>query len=231
MKKMLKNQIWLNKFGHFLSRLRSNDPSFTEFDLRSEFPPIGISGASALATALQHNSTLTTLHLSNNSIGASGASALAIALQHNSTLTSLLLPSNSIGDLGASALATALPLNSTLPTLDLRYNPIGDAEALVTALQRNSSLTKFDFYFPAQLRERVSDSLNRNEANAAQRSCSLFALLLPFLFVASSHSEEEQQSHEWNASSWSDVNPNGQMEEAEAWQRAKKKQRTANWGV
>ncbi len=73
---------------------------------------IGDAGATQLAAALQHNSTLTSLNLKSklfllivlieqmltctlidNDIGAAGATQLAAALQHNSTLTSLNLSS------------------------------------------------------------------------------------------------------------------------------------------
>ena len=48
-------------------------------------------GAVALAQALQHNSTLLQVDLSENSISDDGAVALAQALRHNSTLKELHL--------------------------------------------------------------------------------------------------------------------------------------------
>ena len=50
---------------------------------------IGAEGATALAIALHHDTTITTLHLSFNNIGVEGATALGVALHHNTTLTTL----------------------------------------------------------------------------------------------------------------------------------------------
>jgi heptosyltransferase-2 len=70
-------------------------------------PPM-VAFYTALATALQTNTTLTSLDLADNGIGAAVAMALATALQTNTTLTSLTLFHNDIGAAGATALATAL---------------------------------------------------------------------------------------------------------------------------
>eukprot|EP00812_Abedinium_dasypus_P005306 NODE_1664_length_1089_cov_170.594778.p2 GENE.NODE_1664_length_1089_cov_170.594778~~NODE_1664_length_1089_cov_170.594778.p2 ORF type:complete len:250 (-),score=65.64 NODE_1664_length_1089_cov_170.594778:151-900(-) len=87
---------------------------------------IGTLGARALATALQHNATITTLILVDSDIGDLGAQALATALQHNAMITELNLSSNNIGDLGAQALAAALQQNETIDVLLLHDNSIGD---------------------------------------------------------------------------------------------------------
>ncbi|KAL0225911.1 hypothetical protein P9112_013235 [Eukaryota sp. TZLM1-RC] len=117
------------------------DGSITELNLRQN--NITSEGASALARALESNSTLTGLHLGGNNITDEGASALALALENNSTLTELHLWSNNITSEGASALARALESNSTLTTLHLRYNNITSegASALARALESNSTLT------------------------------------------------------------------------------------------
>ncbi|XP_068745832.1 NLR family CARD domain-containing protein 3-like [Montipora capricornis] len=106
--------------------------------------PVGPSSASALARALEVNSTLTYLNLSGNKIGDSGAAALAKAMEFNSTLTSLALFNCKIGDSGAVALAKAVERNSTLTQLDLSGNEIADsgAAALAKAVERNSTLTQ-----------------------------------------------------------------------------------------
>ena len=52
---------------------------------------IGDAGATALATALETNTSLTTLYLDNNNIGVPGATALVATLQNNNTLTTLWL--------------------------------------------------------------------------------------------------------------------------------------------
>ncbi|XP_068745826.1 NLR family CARD domain-containing protein 3-like isoform X1 [Montipora capricornis] len=109
---------------------------------------VGPSCASALATALEINSTLTYLNLSDNEIGDSGAVALAKAMEFNSTLTFLALSYCKIGDSGAVALARAMEFNSSLTELNLGLNEIGDsgAGALAKAMERNSTLTELDLF-------------------------------------------------------------------------------------
>ncbi|KAL0225956.1 hypothetical protein P9112_013280 [Eukaryota sp. TZLM1-RC] len=121
------------------------DGSITELYLG--FNNITSEGASALARALESNSTLTELNLGFNNITSEGASALARALESNSTLTILNLDSNKITSEGASALARALESNSTLTELNLLGNNITSegASALAHALESNSSLTTLNF--------------------------------------------------------------------------------------
>ena len=103
---------------------------------------ISDAGATDLAQALHHNSTLKVLHLSRNNISDAGATALAQALHHKSTLKELHLYNNNISDVGATDLAQALHHNSTLKTLHLSNNNISDvgATALAQALHHNSTL-------------------------------------------------------------------------------------------
>ena len=126
--------------------------SLTHLKLRNCFPctnsickhhvgyrgrPIGPSGASALATALSGNNTLTFLDLGNHRISDLGAEVFGEALQMNSTPTQLYLDYNAISDLGAKAIGKALQSNQTLTRLSLNLNRICDsgAEALAGALQ------------------------------------------------------------------------------------------------
>ncbi|KAL0226110.1 hypothetical protein P9112_013434 [Eukaryota sp. TZLM1-RC] len=120
------------------------DGSITKLNL--QFNKITSEGASALARALESNSTLTKLNLGDNKITSEGASALARALESNSTMTELNLGNNNITSEGASALARALESNSTLTTLYLQYNnfPSEGASALARALESNSTLTKLN---------------------------------------------------------------------------------------
>ena len=67
-------------------------------------------------------SDLNTLDLSHNNISNVGATDLAQALHHNSTLKGLSLSHNNISDVGATDLAQALHHNSTLERLDLYDN-------------------------------------------------------------------------------------------------------------
>ncbi len=107
---------------------------------------IGAAGATALAAALQTNTTLTSMYLDDNGIGAAGATALATALQTNTTLTELNLDDNDVGNAGATALATALQTNTMLTSLSLRFNDIGNAgaTALATTLQTNITLASLN---------------------------------------------------------------------------------------
>jgi Ran GTPase-activating protein (RanGAP) involved in mRNA processing and transport len=59
---------------------------------------IGDDGAQALATALEHNTTLNILSLWNNKIGSTGAQALAQALAQNDTLSLLYLDNHLFED-------------------------------------------------------------------------------------------------------------------------------------
>jgi hypothetical protein len=88
------------------------------------------------------------MNLGNNNIEAAGATALATALYTNTTLTTLILWYNNIGAAGAIALATALHTNTTLTTLHLRYNNFDAAvaTALTTALHTNTTLTTLTFW-------------------------------------------------------------------------------------
>ena len=118
-------------------------------------------GATALAQALHHNSTLEKLDLLNNNISDVGATDLAQALRHNSTLKELNLSHNNISDVGATDLAHALHHNSTLEKLDLLNNNISDVGAtdllnnnisdvgatdLAEALRHNSTLKELYLY-------------------------------------------------------------------------------------
>ena len=92
-------------------------------------------GAMAIANALEANTTLKELDLSDNSIGAEGAKAIARALEKNKTLTALDLRDNNIGDEGAIAIANALRENYSIriKRLNLNLNNIGDDGAIAIA--------------------------------------------------------------------------------------------------
>ncbi|KAL9988296.1 hypothetical protein ACROYT_G002727 [Oculina patagonica] len=128
--------------------------TLTHFYLRSMFFPneiqIDISGAAALAKALQSRGTqLTRLVLSSASINSSGAKALAEALQSNRVLERLDLSHNEIEYSGAAALAMALRSNRALTHLQLRVNNIGDSGAteFAKALLYNDTLTFLDLHY------------------------------------------------------------------------------------
>jgi hypothetical protein len=91
---------------------------------------------------------LTELNLACNNISDPGAIAIARALETNSRLTSLNLSDNDIGSTGTTgycALATMLANNSSLTRLNLSHNDNDTGLVVITgALNRNSSLTTLD---------------------------------------------------------------------------------------
>ena len=136
---------------------------------------ISDAGATDLAQALHHNSTLKVLHLSRNNISYAGATALAQALHHNSALKELHLSCNNISDAGATALAQALHHNSALKELDLSHNNISDvgATALAQALHHNSTLKMLDMSH-----NNISDAGATALAQALHHNSTLEKLLL-----------------------------------------------------
>ena len=123
-------------------RLRNNDRTLQELDL-SDDDKISDEGATALAIALEGNTTLRKLSLYDNQISDKGATALAQALEGNTTLHQLDLANNKISDEGATALAQALEGNTTLHQLYLSNNQISDkgATALAIAMKVNTPTT------------------------------------------------------------------------------------------
>ncbi|MGB6976807.1 MAG: hypothetical protein WBE18_05065 [Gammaproteobacteria bacterium] len=127
-----------------LQRLRDNDTTLTELDIREKNLENG--DIRQLAEALKNNTTLTTLNLSLNEIDAEGAIAIAESLKINSTLTTLNLGANKIGAEGAIAIAESLKINSTLTSFFMYENQIGNPGAIAIAetLKTNTTLTCFD---------------------------------------------------------------------------------------
>ncbi|KAL0229319.1 hypothetical protein GEMRC1_013937 [Eukaryota sp. GEM-RC1] len=104
---------------------------------------IGDDGASALAKALKHNTSVRRIDLSGCNIFDEGAIALADALKFNSMVTFVELSLNYIEVEGANALAKALQVNNTITSINLDNNDIGcsGAISLSKALEVNTSLT------------------------------------------------------------------------------------------
>jgi len=121
---------------------------------------IGIHGVTAVAKALQINTTLTHLDfspmgpfdiavtpsLSHNRPGDAGANSIADALISNTTLTHLDLGCLDIGPEGSTALAEGLKVNPSLRSLALRGNGLEEAggAALGDALLHNTGLAELD---------------------------------------------------------------------------------------
>jgi Leucine Rich repeat len=122
-----------------------------------------------MVEALQNNSCLMTLDLSNNyGIDNAAATNIAEALRKNSTLTTLKLAHNRIGNDGAAAIAAALKSGSALTTLDLQRTYIGQdsAAALAQAMKHNPILCTLDLSNMASVREMYPylalNTVNRN---------------------------------------------------------------------
>lgn len=92
--------------------------------------PIGDEGVRVLANSLQSGRcVLESLSLAHASLSDSGAIDVAMALPQLGSLTSLVLSHNTIRDSGASALADTLCNHDTLDSLDLSYNYVSDSGA------------------------------------------------------------------------------------------------------
>mmetsp|Transcript_17889 Transcript_17889/g.26787 ORF Transcript_17889/g.26787 Transcript_17889/m.26787 type:complete len:429 (+) Transcript_17889:74-1360(+) len=106
---------------------------------------LGSEGASSIAEALRHNSTLTFLNLDSNGIGDKGAIAIAESLKVNSTVQYLSLSNNKMGRKGAKALAAALAENKSLIHLGLKGNKVKEAAVdLVSSMVKSSSFMSLD---------------------------------------------------------------------------------------
>lgn len=101
-------------------------------------------GASMLADALKHNTTLEELDFHNNRVSDVGAHSLAKVLALNiSVVKALGLGSNGITDRGAEHLAEMLTTNRTITWLALAGNQIGDRGVQLlanTLANQNSTL-------------------------------------------------------------------------------------------
>ena len=104
----------------------------------------------SIITGLSHNSSLTTLYISNSHFSMANVDSLASVLKDHSksTLTWLVLRECHISSEGLVELVAALCKNTTLEHLDLGCNPIGEHEEGVTSavklLVENKTLTLLD---------------------------------------------------------------------------------------
>lgn len=123
-----------------------------------------------LSEVLSHNTSITSLHLSNNSIGHDGIVALADALHQNLHVEYIDLSGNNIGNKGAAALADCLQHNNiSLISLDLQNNGIEDegAAALLSAVSTNSTIHSIDLKgnaIQSSLLSKIDEALNRSKA-------------------------------------------------------------------
>lgn len=106
---------------------------------------MNLQAVTALATALQKNKTLNTLHL-NWSIPPEGLHTLSKTLETNRSLIKSGLADNKITDKHLQPLTVALQKNRTLTSLGLARNPLGDKgiELLSKALENSPCLAKLN---------------------------------------------------------------------------------------
>lgn len=96
-----------------------------------------------IASALQRNSTLTSIDFRGCYLKEEGVGALASVLGQHRSITSLSFRGNELGDGGISKLASALRVNTVLKKLDLSSTKInsGGAISLARMLENNQFLT------------------------------------------------------------------------------------------
>ena len=134
---------------------------------------IGDIGIARVSTALQKNTTMTTLNISGCGISYVGAESLSRALAFNVSLQDLDLHVNKIGDEGIAHIANALQKNTSLRILNVSSSDISDAgaESLAIALTVNRSLQKLNICL-----NKISDTGIAHIATALQTNCILNTL-------------------------------------------------------
>lgn len=118
-------------------RLRSNDESLTNLNLNiRHLPPVSFA---YLWDALEENTVLKTLNLTNSLVPPLDLRPLLRGLAHHGSLTTLYLSYNKLVDV--SLLAMVLRTNTSLENLFLDYNRVqDDAVLLANALNYNRTL-------------------------------------------------------------------------------------------
>ena len=103
-----------------LCRIENNDPTLTELNLSSQYPPLNVDDMRQLVV-LNKNTQLQLLILCENEIGDEGAVLLASILSSSNVARTIDVSINNIGNAGAIALLTA-PITS----LNLSGNHVSD---------------------------------------------------------------------------------------------------------
>ena len=103
-------------------------------------------GAITIAEAIQVNTTLQKLNISNNSISDDGAAAIIYSLQFNNSLQELKMSRNKITSEGVKKISEVIQVNTTLKHLDLSINKIVDdgADFISDGLKSNISLQELN---------------------------------------------------------------------------------------
>ncbi len=136
---------------------------------------IGDAGAEAFAGGLKGFTALKSLSLCENMIGAAGALAIAVGLAGNASLRCLDLSETLIDAAAARHIAEGLRTNTRLRILSLEKNPIGDqgAWALSGALKVNITLTDLNLE-----KNEIGDAGAHHLAEALEANTSLKELSL-----------------------------------------------------
>ena len=145
-------QLWLNNTGigepdcEALCELLKSSHSLQH--LYIHWNNLSSESVASIITGLSHNSSLTTLDISNSHFSKANVDSLASVLkdQLKCTLTVLILRDCHISSEGAVKLVAALCKNTALNDLDLSHNSIGEhvegATAVAKMLVENKTLTK-----------------------------------------------------------------------------------------
>lgn len=104
----------------------------------------GDSSIEPICEALKKNKTMLVLSLMFIPFGENGCKALGEALEQNATLQTLYLIDNQFEEAGCKALKKALEKNSTLIHLHISTNPIGDAGAKALATTKQMQLLELN---------------------------------------------------------------------------------------
>ena len=141
-------ELWLNNTGigepdcEALCELLKSSHSFQHLHIYQN--NLSSESVASIITGLSHNSSLTTLDISNSHFNMANVDSLASVLKDHSkcALTELILRHCHISSKGAVELAAALCKNTTLKRLYLNHNPIGveGASSMSDMLQYNTSL-------------------------------------------------------------------------------------------
>jgi len=163
---------YINSFKTIIHSLKQNIP-IIKLELLSNL--ISVEQIIALANALEKNTTLKIINLSDirfgykNIQGSSDVSkAIADALKKNTTLTEIYLNENYIEDDGVKAIAEMLKDNKTLRILALGINKFGaeGAKAIASALAVNTTLITLDlnqnFTLGNEGIKAIAEALKRN---------------------------------------------------------------------
>ena len=106
-------------------------------------------GAAAISDSLKINVSLQELDLAGNKITTEGAKEIAEAIQVTKTLQTLNLSSNNISDDGAAAISDSLKINVSLQELDLTWNNIKNegAKKIAEAIQVTKTLQTLNLFY------------------------------------------------------------------------------------